>query len=97
MGHSSHSLILFFSFQAVNAPADSKKKALLNDTPSANVYSQLQKLAQQNPTCKFKDTLPQKQLPINLFPLSFSRSESPEHHPGPNHNAQLGFFNLLIK
>ena len=36
----------------MNAPADSKKKALLNDTPSANVYSQLQKLAQQNPTCK---------------------------------------------
>eukprot|EP00095_Tigriopus_kingsejongensis_P002316 snap_masked-scaffold347_size200506-processed-gene-0.11 protein:Tk02316 transcript:snap_masked-scaffold347_size200506-processed-gene-0.11-mRNA-1 annotation:"ribonucleoprotein ptb-binding 1-like isoform x2" len=35
--------------QAVNAPADTKKKALMNDTPSANVYSQLQKLAGQNP------------------------------------------------
>ena len=37
--------------QAVNAPADNRRKALLNDTPSANVYSQLQKLAQQNPNC----------------------------------------------
>ncbi|TRY74489.1 hypothetical protein TCAL_15657 [Tigriopus californicus] len=36
--------------QAVNAPADTRKKALMNDTPSANVYSQLQKLANQNPT-----------------------------------------------
>ncbi len=38
--------------QAVNAPAGNKRKALLNDTPSANVYSQLQKLAQQNPNCE---------------------------------------------
>ena len=38
--------------QAVNAPPDPKKKALLNDQPTANVYSQLQKLASQNPACK---------------------------------------------
>lgn len=38
--------------KAMNAPAENKKKALLNDTPSANVYSQLQKLAQQNPNCE---------------------------------------------
>ena len=42
-----------FFFQAVNAPPDTKKKALLQDTPTANVYSQLQKLAGQNPACKF--------------------------------------------
>ncbi|QQP39030.1 Uncharacterized protein FKW44_019784, partial [Caligus rogercresseyi] len=34
--------------QVVNAPE--KKKALLHDAPSANVYSQLQKLAKQNPS-----------------------------------------------
>ena len=44
--------ILFPFFQAVNAPPDTKKKALLQDTPTANVYSQLQKLAGQNPACK---------------------------------------------
>ncbi len=37
----------------MNAPPDTKKKALLQDTPTANVYSQLQKLASQNPACKF--------------------------------------------
>lgn len=36
--------------QAVNAPPDTKKKALLNNQPTANVYTQLQKLASQNPT-----------------------------------------------
>ena len=40
-------------FQAVNAPPDPKKKALLNDQPTANVYSQLQKLTSQNPACKY--------------------------------------------
>merc|ERR1712013_51289 len=35
--------------KVVNAPADTKKKALLEDTPSSSVYSQLQKLASQNP------------------------------------------------
>lgn len=38
--------------QAVNAPPDARKKALMNDTPTANVYTQLQKLAQQNPACE---------------------------------------------
>jgi hypothetical protein len=37
----------------VNAPPDAKKKALMNDTPTANVYGQLQKLAHQNPACKY--------------------------------------------
>ena len=41
--------------KTVHAPSEpSKKRALMNDTPSANVYSQLQKLAQQNPNCKYK-------------------------------------------
>ena len=40
-----------FILQAANAPSDPKKKALLNDQPTANVYSQLQKLASQNPAC----------------------------------------------
>jgi hypothetical protein len=35
--------------KALNAPPDPKKKALLNDQPTANVYSQLQKLESQNP------------------------------------------------
>lgn len=39
-------------FQVMNSEVDTKKKALLNDTPNANVYSQLQKLAHQNPSCK---------------------------------------------
>ena len=39
----------------MNAPAGNKRKALLNDTPSANVYSQLQKLAQQNPNCELDE------------------------------------------
>ena len=39
--------------QTVNAPAYTKKNALLNDTPSANVYSQLQNLAQHNPDCEY--------------------------------------------
>jgi len=38
--------------QAVNAPPETNRKALLNDAPSANVYSQLQKLTQQNPSCE---------------------------------------------
>ena len=38
--------------QAVNAPPDTKKKALLNEGPTANVYNQLQKLASHNPSCK---------------------------------------------
>ena len=37
----------------VNAKDDTKaKKALLEDTPSSSVYTQLQKLASQNPACK---------------------------------------------
>jgi len=35
--------------KVVNAPSDTKKKALLEDAPSSSVYSQLQKLASQNP------------------------------------------------
>jgi hypothetical protein len=35
--------------KVVNAPADTKKKALLEDAPSSSVYTQLQKLASQNP------------------------------------------------
>lgn len=35
--------------KVVNAPTDTKKKALLEDTPSSSVYTQLQKLASQNP------------------------------------------------
>lgn len=42
-----------FSKKAVNAPPDTKKKALLQDTPTASVYSQLQKLTAQNPACKY--------------------------------------------
>ena len=38
----------------VNAKDDIKtKKALLEDAPSSSVYTQLQKLAAQNPACKF--------------------------------------------
>ena len=37
----------------VNAKEDTKKKkALMEDTPSSTVYTQLQKLAAQNPSCK---------------------------------------------
>ena len=36
----------------MNAPVNAKKKALINDTPSANVYGQLQKLGHQNPACE---------------------------------------------
>ena len=39
--------------KVVNAPADTKKKALLEDAPSSSVYTQLQKLASQNPLCKY--------------------------------------------
>ena len=42
-----------FTWKAVNAPPDSKKKALLQDTPTASVYTQLQKLTSQNPACKY--------------------------------------------
>ena len=45
---------LFHYFKkAVNAPPDTKKKALLQDTPTASVYTQLQKLASQNPACEY--------------------------------------------
>ena len=37
----------------VNAKEETNKKALLEDTPSSSVYSQLQKLAAQNPACKY--------------------------------------------
>ena len=38
----------------VNAKDDVKtEKALLEDAPSSSVYTQLQKLAAQNPACKF--------------------------------------------
>ena len=37
----------------VNAKEETNKKALLEDTPSSSVYSQLQKLASQNPACKY--------------------------------------------
>ena len=41
--------------KVVNSPAEGagKKKALLEDAPSANVYSQLQKLTAQNPVCEY--------------------------------------------
>ena len=39
--------------KVVNAPTDTKKKALLEDTPSSSVYTQLQKLASQNPVCEY--------------------------------------------
>merc|ERR1719483_299166 len=35
--------------KVVNTPTDTKKKALLDDAPSSSVYTQLQKLASQNP------------------------------------------------
>jgi len=35
--------------KVVNTPSDTKKKALLDDAPSSSVYTQLQKLASQNP------------------------------------------------
>jgi len=35
--------------KVVNSPTDTKKKALLEDAPSSSVYTQLQKLASQNP------------------------------------------------
>ena len=44
--------------KVVNAPADTKKKALLEDAPSSSVYTQLQKLASQNPVCKYIPSLP---------------------------------------
>ena len=41
--------------KVVNSPveANGKKKALLEDAPSSNVYSQLQKLTAQNPVCEY--------------------------------------------
>ena len=37
----------------VNAKEETNKKALLEDTQSSSVYSQLQKLASHNPACKY--------------------------------------------
>ena len=41
--------------KVVNSPVEGngKKKALLDDAPSSNVYSQLQKLTAQNPVCEY--------------------------------------------
>ena len=41
--------------KVVNSPMEGtgKKKALLEDAPSSNVYSQLQKLTSQNPVCEY--------------------------------------------
>lgn len=45
-------ILILLNFKAMNAPVNAKKKALINDTPSANVYGQLQKLGHQNPACE---------------------------------------------
>ena len=45
--------------KVVNSPMEGtgKKKALLEDAPSSNVYSQLQKLTSQNPVCEYPSSV----------------------------------------
>ena len=58
----------------VNAKDDVKtKKALLEDAPSSSVYTQLQKLAAQNPACKFYNYFTLLLVLCNIF-VNLSRT-----------------------
>ena len=69
--------------KVVNSPVEGngKKKALLDDAPSSNVYSQLQKLTAQNPVCEYFSShfrvLPTNKVAeqnMHSFPPSFLQS-----------------------
>ena len=77
--------------KVVNSPMEGtgKKKALLEDAPSSNVYSQLQKLTSQNPVCEYHPSFVQIESSSSVFCGGISTQKHaflfPSHYvPGKN-------------
>merc|ERR1712158_299847 len=73
--------------KVVNSPAEGagKKKALLEDAPSSNVYSQLQKLTAQNPV--FAQNL-QNIIQTQIATIQTGAPPPPDRRPSPQAAAQ---------